>query len=141
MRPPVAIVGAQPQHARYITSSWLRGLWRSQKGLSWAQGKRLYQPLIEGVISHDSTRGYVAVGQDGDYIYGWLVISDVGIPVVHWMHVRKDWWGFGIARLLCEHAGLSEESRLLYTGRNKAGLALAKKVKQAEYLPMEDFLK
>jgi len=71
-------------------------------------------------------------------IHGWSCIEklDGETPVVHYIHVKKERRGSGIARMMLAEAGIDVESELYYTFKSRAGGQLAKAFPNVRFDPL-----
>jgi hypothetical protein len=140
-RAPISVRLATSDDLRFVCHSWLRAAWKDdrRRRLSWREHRQLVVPQLDSLLTRSDTMTLMAVGDTG-FLIGWLCLANPGIPVVHYAYVKGVFRGLGVFETLCEAAGLSAESRLLYTAPGRSARKLAERAAQAEYLPLSEYL-
>jgi hypothetical protein len=84
----------------------------------------------------------VTVAQKGERLVGWLASSPVKpSPMVHYVYVRADERGKGIARMLAMDAGIDDAKHCVYTMTGPSSKWIVPKYgKNASHYPIEEYL-
>lgn len=120
----VKIRGFFPEDAPFICRSWLLGLYYGSdfyNAMSKDTFMSYYSRAVNVVLSmYPATDVKIAcLVEDPTVILGY----SVGAPnTIHWVYVKKEWRGIGIARDL-----MPKEEKVIATHGTKAGLAIVKK--------------
>jgi hypothetical protein len=110
-----------PSDRPFVASSWLQS-YRDAAGMSMADSKRWYQPLVDGLL--DSAITYVACNpEDESHIFGWLCMASeaqAGVMVLHYTYVKTLFRDRTkppprIAKSLLSAAGMMHRSGWRYT--------------------------
>lgn len=101
---PLAIRLGRPSDLPYVVDTWAkRGHDRNERlGAATAR--------VRAILARaDSVLRIACLPDDSDAILGWAVVSSDEPPTLHYVYVRKDARGQGIARLLL--AGVSRPEK------------------------------
>lgn len=97
---------------RFIASTWWRNMLGDQRA---PRVRRRLNAQIDRVLDDSSTRALVAVNEQ-DRILGWIVYATTpSMRVVHYVYVRDEHRGSGIARRLIDAAWPGSDARLVMT--------------------------
>lgn len=132
----------RPGDQNYIASTWLGQLRDADReyarGVRWGLAGR----HVDAVLDRADTRALVrhAPG-DVDGIYGWVVYAEgPGVPLIHFVYVRRDHRKHGYATELLIGAGVKRDSQLVYTTRGPSTPLMTSHYPRAVYVPLADFL-
>lgn len=112
---PIAVRDAVPGDASYIIKSWLRNYRKSYRGARipkdiYYDTRHGHHALVVGVLQR--ARVLVACSDDNpDQIFGWVCYEPEA--TVHYIHVKMEMQGFGIATRLLEAAGMKAGSEII----------------------------
>jgi hypothetical protein len=139
IRPP------KPTDQGYIASTWARSILRSthawQRHASARSGHQV-NTLIDKTLDRKDTRALLRVKpHDPDSILGWVLFVDgVGVPVIHYVYVRRDDRQSGIATELLYQAGVRWDAGVVCTSDGPDSHILRVRYPAATYVPLAEFL-
>jgi hypothetical protein len=138
VKQPTFIRGPRKTDQSFIASTWIR-----QLGARGARGGDVGR-LVDQVMDRTDTRALIrhAPG-DQDSIRGWVVYAyGYGVPLVHFVYVRKDYREKGYAAALLDHVGILRTTSFVHTAANAPPSAsrLLRSYKGAALLPLTEFL-
>lgn len=129
----------------YIAATWARSMLSThahQRHMRSRTGEQIGQQ-INTVLDRPDTRALLSVEPAlPDRIRGWILYC-VGpaTPVVHYIYVRKDNRGGGIATALLDRIGVRHAAGVVCTSLGPSSQSLRSRYKAAVYIPLDEFLK
>lgn len=138
---PVSISIRSPlaNDQRYIAST----MWRSILGHNRAPSRRRrLNDQIDRILDDRSTRCLVACSaRDEDKIVGWILYAAAPIArVMHYVYVREDERGKGIARALVAKAWPESSARFVVTMKGPS-TSRCLETRAVSYVPLEEYLR
>lgn len=88
-----------PDDMRFIYSTWLKGLYNGNDWFARIRQERffkVYHAVIEGILARAAIQ-VACQKADPSVILGYSVTEGAKL---HWIYLKKDWRGYGLARLL-----------------------------------------
>ncbi len=142
---PTTIREPVPTDQAYIAKGWLRSMEmaRDRKGKKPSVFYDEWGPVVDRILDRKDTRVLVAErAKDGEpYIAGWVVWTPThGVPVLHYLYVRRDDRTQGVATSLLAHAGLHRGAMMIYTLFGPCHRWLVEKAPAAIHVTASKFL-
>jgi GNAT superfamily N-acetyltransferase len=151
---PVLIRPARRSDQSYVTSTWAQALCNGheacdghRRGNAERRSCNASRQLVDRMTDHPAVKVLVAAeAADSDRIIGWLAYSEIpGVRMLHFVYVRTNHRGKGIAAKLRARAELDHSARgdyrpLVYTMRGPCLKSLCAKNQTAIYQPITEFL-
>lgn len=91
---PFAIRLGRPSDLPFVVDSWVK------RGHERGERLRDATARVRRILSADSVLRVACLPDDSDAIVGWAVVSTDASPKLHYVYVRKELRGQGIARVL-----------------------------------------
>lgn len=139
IRPPL------PSDQGYIAATWARSVLSThahQRHLSSRTGEQVGKQ-IDRVMDRADTRALVACRDaDPDFITGWMIyVVGPTVPTVHYLYVRRDERGVGIAAQLLERVGVDRKRGVVCTSHGPSSESMRGRYRASVHLPLEEFLR
>lgn len=139
LQPPTshAIRPARSDDQAYIASTW----WRSMLGGRRApRQRRRINAQIDRILDDTTTRALVTL--DRDRIIGWLVFASApSMRVLHYVYVRDDERGRGVARRMADAAWPGSDARMVLTMKGPDTKSYVATKRSCLYVPIEEFFR
>lgn len=133
----------RPTDQSYIASTWRQ----SVSSMSHFRQRHLCREQlndqIDRVMDRSDTRALVAcLDSDTDYIVGWMCYVDgPRTPTVHYLYLRRDYRGDGIAARLLERIGVDRARGVVCTSHGPSSESMRGRYRASVHLPLEEFLR
>lgn len=130
---------------RFVVDSWLKA---NRSDRKWSESPAqiyfsIWRDWLHELASRKDIRIVVASDPARDHrILGWTVFSPsppLPLPIVHFVFVR-DVRNQGLMWKLLAEAGVTRDSRIVYTCAPKSAKWIACKFRSATHVPMQEFL-
>jgi GNAT superfamily N-acetyltransferase len=135
------IRGPRSSDQAFIASTWVRSM-SGVGGRKLGRDGGLVAKRIDDVFDRGDTRALVrhAAG-DQDRIMGWVVYVDgPGVPVAHYLYVRKEHRGKGIGAELLTAVGIRREATFVYTCLGPSTRQIVTAYPLGVHMPLKEFL-
>lgn len=121
----------------YIAKTWWLSMLQGNRA---PRLRRRLNAAIDRVLDDATTRALVAA--KGERILGWLVYAAAPVGrVVHYVYVRENERGQGLARRLIEAAWPGSDARLIATMRGPNTDTCLAAIRNSIYIPLEEVLR
>src|SRR5678815_2074409 len=139
IRPPL------PSDQGYIAATWARSVLSThahQRHLSSRTGAQVGKQ-IDRVMDRADTRALVACrDRDPNFITGWMIYVDgPRTPTIHYLYVRRDERGVGIAAQLLARVGVDRLHGVVCTSLGPSSESMRGRFRASVYIPLQEFLK
>lgn len=139
IRPPL------PSDQGYIAATWARSVLSThahQRHLSSRTGEQVGKQ-IDRVMDRYDTRALVACrASDPDFITGWMIyVEGPRIPTIHYLYVRRDERGVGIAAQLLARIGVDRLHGVVCTSHGPSSASMRGRYRASVHLPLDEFLR
>lgn len=129
----------------YIAATWARSMLSThahQRHMRSRTGQQIGKQ-IDAVMDRADTRGLVCVRDaDRNYILGWvLYVEGPSVPVLHYLYVRRDERGVGIAAALLAKLDITRTSGVVCTSHGPSSESMRGRYKASVHVPLDEFLK
>jgi GNAT superfamily N-acetyltransferase len=137
------IRGPRKSDQSFVAATWCKQMGAADKANAKGPKYGLIGTQIDRVLERDDTRALIrhAPG-DRDAIYGFVVFAEgVGVPLLHFVYVRKDHRGKGYGADLLRSVGVDTPlTAFVWTCRGPSAPWMVGKYKAASNLPLAEFL-
>lgn len=135
------IRGPRKADQSYVAATWVRSLSGVANRRLGHRGGEIGR-AVDQVFDRSDTRALIrhAAG-DRDRILGYVVFCEgAGVPLVHYLYVRRDIRERGIATELLAACGVTREGSVVCTSLGPDSQRMRGRYKAAVYMPLQEFL-
>ena len=135
------IRGPRQSDQNYIASTWVRSLAGVANRRLGRRGGEI-GIAVDQVLDRGDTRALIRhQAGNRDHILGYVVfVEGAGVPVVHYIYVRQDYRGRGLATQLLREAGVTSDSSVVCTSLGPDSARIRSRYQGAVYMPLDEFL-
>ena len=142
LQPSLDVVIRMPlrEDQGYIAATWYRSMLGRNRA---PHRRRRINAQIDRILDDRSTCALIAASADDhDRILGWLVYADAPhMRVVHYLYVRDESRGRGIARRLIAAAWPGSDARLVLTLKGPRTQRFLDSNRNSTFVSVEEFLR
>lgn len=139
--PTTAVIrGPVADDQRFIAATFYRSVLGNNRA---PRRRRHLNDQIDRILDDKSTRCLIAASaSNADKILGWILYSSAPIArICHYLYVRDEERGKGIARRLIDQAWPTSQARFIATMRGPHTQRFLDRVDSSVFVPLEEFLR